>query len=73
MVKSLMSTYRLNRPLVGIPLGTKTPITVPAGTLVEQDGYLQSVGLTVVFIDGRRVTVMSQDFLAGIAEKNLVG
>ena len=58
-----MRNYRLIRPLVGLPFGQKEPITIPAGTIVEQDGFLQSVGLTVVIVDGKRTTVMSQDFL----------
>ena len=63
MCKPLMPMYRLDSPIVGIPLGSKEPITVPAGSLVEKDSYLKAVGLTVVFIEGKPVTVMAQDFL----------
>ena len=58
-----MRIYRLTRPLVGLPFGQKEPITIPAGTIVEHDGFLQSAGLTVAIVDGKRTTVMCQDFL----------
>ena len=57
-----MLTYRLAEPLVVIPVGSKEAITLPIGTVLEKDDYLATVGLMEVLLDGKRVTVMVQDF-----------
>ena len=64
MLKLLhMPTYRLDSPLVGIPIGTIEPITIPTGTVVEKDDFLKTVGLTEVLLNGRRVTLLAHDFI----------
>lgn len=53
--------YRLITPLTVIPVGSKDPITLPIGTEIERDDFRQVVGLTEVFLRGKRLTVTAQD------------
>jgi hypothetical protein len=56
-----MPSCRLISPISGFRAGERTVITIPAGSLVERDSFLAAVGLTVVFWNGRRVTVTIQE------------
>ncbi len=45
-------------------LGRLEVVTLPAGTKVEEDDFLQAAGLANVFLRGHRVMVMTRDLLA---------
>jgi hypothetical protein len=57
-----MPTVRLTKPLAGIPVGEDRVVTIPAGTLIERDPFLERVGLITVLLEGKRITVSSLDF-----------
>lgn len=60
-----MLTYRLTRSIAALPLGSTQVISLPAGTLIKRDDLLTAVGITDVFLDGRRISVIVQDLIEG--------
>lgn len=60
-----MLTYRLTRSIAALPLGSTQVIFLPAGTLIKRDDFLTAVGITDVFLDGRRISVIVQDLIEG--------
>lgn len=59
-----MSSYRLSKPLLGVPVGQTSVVTIPPGAEIERDDFLQQAGLTVVVWAGHRVTVSILDLHA---------
>jgi hypothetical protein len=64
-LSTILMRYRLTSPLVVLPVGSEVPITLPVGTEIERDDFRKTVGLTEVFVDGKRLTVMVHDLDAG--------
>ena len=54
--------YQLTKPLVAFEPDKKHAFTIPAGSIVEKDDFLATVGLIPIMWSGKRVTVSVQDF-----------
>lgn len=55
--------HQLTKSRVVTPIGATQPITLPLGTRVQRDDFLQAAGLADVFLNGQRITVMTLDLL----------
>ena len=60
-----MLIYRLTHPIIALPARGTDVITLPVGTLIERDNFSAGSGITDVFLDGKRVSVIGQHLLDG--------